>query len=168
MIIYTFIMLIIYSYFPLGVCKLRESRDLFCLLVHHKCLAYSRDSVNTCWIVLIWTELNWVSMRTIEKGNSYTFSPSFYRWGNLFFPFFLTHILKKKYLFLFVCLAGQVLVAAHGIFSCAMQTLELCHVGSRSLTRDQTWAPCIERAESPPLDHQESPSFFSLQIHQNL
>ena len=37
----------------------------------------------------------------------------------------------------------QILVVAHGIFSCGKQT-QLWHVGSSSLTRNWTWAPCIE------------------------
>ena len=44
-------------------------------------------------------------------------------------------------MYLFIWL-HQVLVAAHGIFSCGM-----C-VRSTSLTRDQTQAPCIESAVS--------------------
>ena len=32
------------------------------------------------------------------------------------------------------------------------------HVGSGSLTRDQTWAPCIGNEESYPLHHQGCPS----------
>ena len=44
------------------------------------------------------------------------------------------------------------------LLSCGMQTLSCgMHVGSSSLTRDQTWAPCIGSAESYPLDHQGSP-----------
>ena len=33
----------------------------------------------------------------------------------------------------------------------------LWHVGSSSLTRDWTWAPCAGSTESEPLDHQDSP-----------
>ena len=33
-------------------------------------------------------------------------------------------------------------------FCCNMQALWLKHVGSSSLTRDRTWAPCIGNAES--------------------
>ena len=40
-----------------------------------------------------------------------------------------------------------------------MQTLSCSmHVGSSSLTRDRTQAPCIGSAKSYPLDHQRSPS----------
>ena len=42
----------------------------------------------------------------------------------------------------FICLC-QVLVMARGIFD-----LHCGHVGSSSLTRDQTWAPCIGRTKS--------------------
>ena len=35
---------------------------------------------------------------------------------------------------------------------------KLLVVGSSSLTRHQTWAPCIRSAESQPLDHQGSPN----------
>ena len=45
---------------------------------------------------------------------------------------------------IFIWLHG-VLVVAHGLFHvyCSMQDLQLQHVGSDSLTRDQTWLPCI-------------------------
>ena len=44
--------------------------------------------------------------------------------------------------------------------SCSMRTIKLWHVGSSSLTRDGTWAPCIRSKESYPLDHQGSPCQF--------
>ena len=60
----------------------------------------------------------------------------------------------KNYLFRLL----RVLVAECGIFSCGMQTLSCStHAGSSSLTRDRTWAPCIDSAESYPLDCQASP-----------
>ena len=73
------------------------------------------------------------------------------------------------YIYLFVWLCRD-LVAAQGIFvatcrifSCGMWDLQLQHVGSQlwhvgssSLTRDETWAPCIGSVESQPLDHQRS------------
>ena len=37
------------------------------------------------------------------------------------------------------------------------QDLQLSHMGSRSLIRDQTWAPCIWSVEPQPPDHQASP-----------
>ena len=40
---------------------------------------------------------------------------------------------------------------------CGMQDLQLWHVGSSSLTRDRTWAPCIGSIEFLPLDHQGNP-----------
>ena len=43
-----------------------------------------------------------------------------------------------SFLFIWLC---QVLVAAHGIFNFLLQ-----HVGS--LTKDQTWAPCIGSKET--------------------
>ena len=50
------------------------------------------------------------------------------------------------YLFIWLC---WVLVAAYGLFSCGMRTLSCgMHVGSSSLTRDRTQAPCIGCAES--------------------
>ena len=55
----------------------------------------------------------------------------------------LTLTLKKIYLFSY-------------LFGCTRS--QLWHVRSSSLTRDQTWAPCIRSAESQPLDHQGSPS----------
>ena len=42
--------------------------------------------------------------------------------------------------------------------SCGMQDLQSGHLGPGSLARDQTWAPCIGRAGSQPLDHQGIPS----------
>ena len=41
----------------------------------------------------------------------------------------------------------------------------LQHVGSSSLTRDRTWAPCIGSPEFQPLDYQGSPSLDSCQPH---
>ena len=58
----------------------------------------------------------------------------------------------KKYFWL--C---WVLVVAHGIFSCGMLDIQWEHVGSSSLIRDQTWAPCIGRMESQPLDCHGNP-----------
>ena len=43
----------------------------------------------------------------------------------------------------FIYLAVVGLSVACEIFSCSIQTLSLGHVGSSSLTRDQTQAPCI-------------------------
>ena len=59
------------------------------------------------------------------------------------------------------------LVAARGLLSCGMRTLSCgMHVGSSSLTRDQTWTPCIGSVESHPLCHQGSPwCFHFLQIN---
>ena len=50
------------------------------------------------------------------------------------------------------------LVVACGLLSCTTWTFSCSmHEGSSSLTRDQTWAPCIGSSESYPLDHQGSP-----------
>ena len=50
------------------------------------------------------------------------------------------------------------LVEACGLLSCGMRTLSCgMHVGSSSLIRDRTPAPCTGSAESYPLDHQGSP-----------
>ena len=65
------------------------------------------------------------------------------------------------YLFIWLC---QVSVAAHRIyFSCSMWSpqlwhtgCQLWHVGSSSLTRDGTRAPCIGSVKSQLLDHQGS------------
>ena len=47
----------------------------------------------------------------------------------------------------------------HQVFSCGMQTLQLCHVGSSSLSRLEPGSPgCTGSVESQPLDHQGSPS----------
>ena len=46
-----------------------------------------------------------------------------------------------------------------GLLSCGMQTpICVMHVGSSSLTRDRTQAPCIGSMESYPLSHQGSSS----------
>ena len=66
--------------------------------------------------------------------------------------FFLERILlffKKNFIYLFGCTRSQLqqadsLVAACGLLSCGMRTLSCgMHVGSISLTRDQTWAPAL-------------------------
>ena len=64
---------------------------------------------------------------------------------------------ERKFLKIFICLAA---LGLH----CSTQDLQLGHtnsqllpVGTSSLTRDQTQAPCIGSAESQPLDHQGSP-----------
>ena len=53
---------------------------------------------------------------------------------------------------------GLLVVACWICFSCGIQTLKKMQcVGSSSLTRDWTWAPCIGSTESSPLDHQGGP-----------
>ena len=56
------------------------------------------------------------------------------------------------------------------LFSCSMWTLSLWHVGSGSLTTDQTQAPCTGSRESQLLDHQRSPfnNFTKVTLHINL
>lgn len=44
---------------------------------------------------------------------------------------------------------------------------QLQHMGSRSLTSDQTWGPCIGRTESKPLDHQRSPTAPCFKVKSN-
>ena len=47
------------------------------------------------------------------------------------------------------CSPWAPLVAAGGLLNCGMRTLSCgMHVGSISLARDRTWAPCIGSAES--------------------
>ena len=61
------------------------------------------------------------------------------------------------FIYLFIWL-HQILVEAPGLPSCGMRTLSCSmHVGSSSLTRDWTQAPCIGSTESCPLCHQGSP-----------
>ena len=61
------------------------------------------------------------------------------------------------FLFLiFICLFGHTSEALR-IFSWRHAH---SHVGSNSLARDWTWAPCMGSTESSPLDHEENP-FFS-------
>ena len=75
-----------------------------------------------------------------------------------FFFFFLIFI----YLFIWL---HQVLAAVGGLLSCGMWTLSSSmHVGSSSLTRDQTRTPCTGSVESYPLRHQGSPIFSFLKI----
>ena len=55
---------------------------------------------------------------------------------------------KKIFIYLFIWLC-RVLVVACGLLSCGMRTLSCgMHVGSSSLTRDGTQAPCIGSVES--------------------
>ena len=69
-------------------------------------------------------------------------SPSFF----FFFKDFSLVFKLFIYLFIWLC---QILVATCGILSCDMQTLSCSmHVGSSSLTRDWTQAPCIGSTES--------------------
>ena len=71
-----------------------------------------------------------------------------------------TVFLKIYYLFIFL---HRVLVVVLRIFQHLGSLVVACelffapHVGSSSLTRDQTWSPCIERMKPQPLDHQGSP-----------
>ena len=72
------------------------------------------------------------------------------------FWFLKTHI--PLWLFFFFFWLHWVLVAARRLLSCGMRTLSCSmHVGSSSLIRDRTRAPCIGSAESYPLHHQGSP-----------
>ncbi|XP_073647765.1 phosphatidylinositol-glycan biosynthesis class F protein isoform X1 [Tursiops truncatus] len=60
----------------------------------------------------------------------------------------------------------QVLVVAHQLLSCGLQTLSCgLHVRPSSLTRDGTQAPCIGSAESYLLRHQGSPSSFLFSVN---
>ena len=71
----------------------------------------------------------------VEMGK-YLISPSLLRFSVLAFLIF-------KYSFSFLCLAAPCL-------GCGMQALlsSVQHVGSSSLTRNQTWAPCSGGGES--------------------
>ena len=102
---------------------------------------------------------------TIESPCHLCWKPFDHGYAGIFLCLFI-------YLFIYLFWLCQVLVVAHRIlvaacfFSCSM------HVGSSSLTRDQTRAPCIESTESYPLDHQGSPcvlficmSIFTLKLH---
>ena len=84
------------------------------------------------------------------KNNSVRAAPIF---------FFLERIFN---IYLFIWLL-RVLVAAGRLLSCSMRTLSCgMHVGSSSLTRDRTRAPCIGSVESYPLHHQGSPSTYNI------
>ena len=68
----------------------------------------------------------------------------------LLYPFFIHLFFFLKYIYLFGCVG--VLVVARGIFIVARKLL-VQHVGSSSMTRDWTLAPCIgsiELATGPP------------------
>ena len=86
---------------------------------------------------------------------------------------FSSYYLNLLFIYLFklrwvLVAARGIFVAACGIFSCGMRTFSCgmrtlscsMQVGSSSPTRDRTWAPCIGSAESYPLDHQQSPSYW--------
>ena len=68
----------------------------------------------------------------------------------------------KKHIYLFGCARSQLrhessLVAAFRIFTWGLRTVKLQPVGSSSLSRDRTRAPCPGSTESQPLDPQGSP-----------
>ena len=64
----------------------------------------------------------------------------------------------KVYILIYLASPGP--MAACGIFNLCGCVLEpqQWHVGFNYPTRDRTQVPCIERLESQPPDHQESPS----------
>ena len=70
--------------------------------------------------------------------------------------YYFKHKFKNIYLLLFIYLAEPGL-------SCSRQDLQWQHVGSSSLTRDQTQAPCTGSREPQPLDHKGSP-LITLQV----
>ena len=87
------------------------------------------------------------------------------------------------YFIIYLFCLRRVLVVAHGTFivacglllaacrllGCGMWTLSCSmHVGSSSPTRDRTRAPCIGSTGSYPLDHQESPTVYSLLLSKSL
>ena len=67
----------------------------------------------------------------------------------------------KNNIYLFIWL-HHVLFAVGSIFNHF-----LWHVGSSSLTRDQTSNPCSGSSESEPLDHQGSPTINELLLTRN-
>ena len=78
-----------------------------------------------------------------HTDSGYCIVSSFQPKGFLLFLsfFFFLSIYLFTYLFIWLC---WVLVAARGLRSCGMQTPSCgTHVGSSSLTRDRTQAPCI-------------------------
>ena len=97
------------------------------------------------WILMPWSSLVfWVLLCPVPKamtwsylmqeGRLHTLSNSKHVWGPSCWGFFCLFVC---FLSVFIYLAAPDL-AAHRISSCAMQTLKLQDVGSRSLTRDQT------------------------------
>ena len=122
----------------------------YCLHPHSKlALPASNKSLRT------------VLFRKKRKGKRKNIWPYFMHLNISVLSFF------KKYIYLFIWLcrvsvatrgifvaACEMFVAACRIFSCGMWTLSCgMHVGSSSLTRERTWAPCIGRgvlATGPP------------------
>ena len=84
-------------------------------------------------------------------------------WAVIFF-FLIFHSFIYLFWLRYVLVAARgifvaaCLIAACGLLSCSM------HVGSSSLTRDRTQAPCIGSVESYPLDHQGSPGPLSFSL----
>ena len=72
--------------------------------------------------------------------------------------FFLNTYLFFTYLFIWL---HWVLVVTCGIFQLWLANCWLQHVGSSSLTRDQTWALALG-VQSQPLDQHESPYLFNI------
>lgn len=69
------------------------------------------------------------------------------------------HGSKYQKIFLtFIYLAAPVLTYSKQIFNCSMQTLNLAHVQTISLSGDRSQATRTGSTESWPLDHQQSPS----------
>ena len=75
------------------------------------------------------------------------------------------------FLNVYVCLAARLsaaapgpstLTAARGVFQLPPVNPQLQHVGSSSLIRGHTWAPCIGSWQSWPLDHHRSPERITL------
>ena len=88
--------------------------------------------------------------------------------GYAFYFFFQKHL----FIYLFGCAGSQLwhprfwtsdlhcgMQDLFFFFSFRMQDLQLWYVESISLTRDQTWIPCIGSTESQPLGHQGSPDY---------
>ena len=131
----------IYSQFERGKFKIKVSVESVSLWSFSPCLA------DSCLLAVSSLGLSTMCIRvhvlissscpyTSHIGLGPTFTTSFYQ-NYLFLP----SILSFFFIYLFIWL-HQVLVAAGGLLSCGM------HVASSSLTRDQTWSPCVGRAES--------------------
>ena len=123
------------------------------------CWTCQRTSFGVCFSAILFFNFSFC-----DNSSSYSllFCCSFLtsKYGSKILYFFLSAFIFNLLFFGFVVVVFYMylfILAALGL-SCGMLTLScVTHVGSSSLTRAWTRAPCIGSAESYPLDHQGSP-----------